>query len=515
MDEKNNSGLLLPFQNVASILGVGETEVSELVKMGMLAEVNLTGNRYIPKPSLETMINGFSNSGEVEHGHQEESALYFSHSDEGEEISVSINGKVYKGKVYPLNDGRFLVSIPKGKKPDGSRDREQVYFRDKAQADEYLVKRLVELNSPAVSSPPAFMPMGYQSAIPTYDMFLKSSNLYQITETFEEYAMRVLNMGVGKAKPRTIECYRTGLVPVIKGIGRMKFAEIDKEVLKRLFNELAARYSKSSLNKSFLGTKAVFDEVYDKELFLKNPFDTLKCPESKVEENEERKPYSEEELDKLFSCAKDYTINKMVFPMLAIYECSGMRPGELRALEWKNYNCEEGSVYIRNAIVKEYDKITDMRKRPKEYEVVGKTKTPYSVRKILLSDIAIAALDEWRAELNKMPSAMRRSKFIFPSDTGDFKSESSVRDILRRFIKKYDLKSIEFMQYRFRHTVCTRLLTNGVDMPVVKRILGDNSSKMVEEVYYHLAEEKLLNDYSAYTREQDKRYIEKYKQLYA
>ncbi len=38
---------------------------------------------------------------------------------------------------------------------------------------------------------------------------------------------------------------------------------------------------------------------------------------------------------------------------------------------------------------------------------------------------------------------------------------------------------------------------------------------MVEEVYYHLAEEKLLEYYSAYTKEQDKRYIEKYKQLYA
>ncbi len=515
MDEKNNSGLLLPFQNVASILGVGETEVSELVNTGMLKEITLCGKRYIPEPSLNSMINGFSNSGEVEHGYLPEDALYLSHSDESEEISVSINGKVYKGKVYAQNDGRYAACIPKGKKPNGGRDREQKCFSNKAEAEDYLAKRLVELNSPAVSSPPAFMPMGYQSTIPTYDMFLKSSALYQITDTFEEYAMRVLNMGVGKAKPRTIKCYRTGLVPVIKGIGKMKFAEIDKEVLKRLFNELATHYRQSTLDKSYLGTKAVFEEVYEKELFLRNPFDTLKCPESKVEKMEERQPYSEEELDKLFSCAKDYTINKMVFPMLAIYECSGMRPGELRALEWKNYNKEEGSVYIRNAIVKEYEEITDIKKRPKESEVVGKTKTPYSVRKILLSDVAIAALDEWRAELNKMPSAMRRSKFIFPSDTGTFKSESSVRDIMRRFIKKYDLNSIEFMQYRFRHTVCTRLLTNGVDKPVVKRILGDNSSRMVEEVYYHLAEEKLLEDYSAYTKEQDKRYIEKYKQLYA
>ncbi len=513
MDEKNNGGLLLPFQNVASILGVGETEVSELVNTGMLKEITLCGKRYIPEPSLNSMINGFSNSGEVEHGLYDFDAIYLSDTEESGGISVSIDGKVYKGNVYPMNDGRFLVSIPKGKKPDGSRDREQKYFRDKKQADEYLSKRLIELNSASATSAPALM--SYQNAIPSYDMFLKSSNLYQIKETFEEYAMHVLNTGVGKAKARTIECYRTGLVPVIKGIGKMKFAEIDKDVLKRLFNELATHYSQSSLNKSFLGTRTVFNEVYDKELFLKNPFDTLKCPESKVEENEERKPYSEEELEELLSCARNYTINKMVFPILTIYECSGMRPGELRALEWKNYNKEEGSVYIRKAIVKEYDEITDMKKRPKEREKVGKPKTIYSVRKIFLSEMAVAALEEWRMELNKMPTAMRKSNFIFPSDTGSFKSESSVRDIMRRFIKRYDLNSIEFMQYRFRHTVCTRLLTNGVDKPVVKRILGDNSSRMVEEVYYHLAEEKLLEDYSAYTKEQDKRYIEKYKQLYA
>ncbi len=346
-----------------------------------------------------------------------------------------------------------------------------------------------------------------------YDMFIKNSNIYKMKENFEEYAMRILNRGVGRAGKRTIECYRTGLVPVVKKIGHMRIADITKDQLIELFNDLSYDYSDSSLSKSFLGTRWIFNEAYDDEPFLKNPFDKLKCPASEKPEGEEREPYTDEELQDLFIKAKKYR-NKIVYPMLTIYECTGMRPAELRALEWKNYDRDSKTLYVRNAVITVYDKITDMRKKPKAYEKLSKPKSKYGIRPLLLSDIAVAALDEWRKELDAMPEKMKNSNFIFPSKDGGFKSETSVKTIMQRFVAKCGLEDVGFMQYRFRHTVCTRLLTAGLSVPVVQRILGDNTPNVIYNVYYHLSNKKLFEVYAEYFKNQDLRYIDIYKNNY-
>ncbi len=514
MDTNNNSEpMLLSVQEVATKLGVTKKVVNGLIDSGELVAKTSFDKTYVLSSSVAAMLgNETVNSGKIDNGLLNDTTLYLSDSDEsdaGEVVSVVVNGKVYKGKVYEQSDGRFLVSIPKGKKPDGSRDREQVFFRDKGEAEDYLAKRLVDLNGGAAETTNSYP----NSDGMLYDMFIKNSNIYKMKENFEEYAMRILNRGVGRAGKRTIECYRTGLVPVVKRIGHMRIADITKDHLIELFNDLSYDYSDSSLSKSFLGTRWIFNEAYDNEPFLKNPFDKLKCPASEKPQGEEREPYTDEELQDLFIKAKKYG-NKIVYPMLTIYECTGMRPAELRALEWKNYDRDSKTLYVRNAVITVYDKITDMRKKPKAHEQLSKPKSKYGVRPLLLSDIAVAALDEWRKELDTMPEKMKNSNFIFPSKDGGFKSETSVKTIMQRFVAKCGLEDVGFMQYRFRHTVCTRLLTAGLSVPVVQRILGDNTPNVIYNVYYHLSNKKLFEVYAEYFKNQDLRYIDIYKNNY-
>lgn len=54
-------------------------------------------------------------------------------------------------------------------------------------------------------------------------------------KTFEEYTKYILNRGVGKAGPRTIEGYRVALLVVIRKIGNLKMIDINEELLRSTF----------------------------------------------------------------------------------------------------------------------------------------------------------------------------------------------------------------------------------------------------------------------------------------
>lgn len=123
---------------------------------------------------------------------------------------------------------------------------------------------------------------------------------------------------------------------------------------------------------------------------------------------------------------------------------------------------------------------------PKSKEIIGPTKSKYGKRKLNLTDMAVNALLEWRKELDNMPCVMKESKFIFPSQNGGFRSESSMMNLIHRFEKKFNIENMDVELYRFRHTFCTNLLLSGLSIPVVQHLLGDNSPDVVLKVYVHV-----------------------------
>lgn len=471
--------VLLTIQEVAKELGITKKEVESLIEVGKLSAVITLDKKYVSAVDLADFLGDSAvDSGQHASGYPVESTLYLGYNTESEGL-----GMAYTGSISSLKDGRFMVQINLGKKPDGSRNRESKGFKDRISAEKYLSDRLAQLNG-AIQHP-----------------LYQSTNMVQTSiytdKTLEDYSMDILNRGIGKAGSRTIEGYRLSLIPVLERIGDIGITDIDDDQLIRLFNDLSYKYAKSSLKKSFITTKMIFEEAFAKEDIPTNPFKRLKCPESRKPVGFERKPYTDDEINRLLLAAKSYK-NRIIYPILAILECTGMRPGELRALEWNDFDIETKTIHIKQAIVTGFDTIDDMRKKPHSFETVGKTKSLYGVRTLRLSDLAVSALTEWRAELDNMPSAMKNSKFIFPSQAGYFKSESSIKCIMQRFIKNSGLEDMNFMLYRFRHTMCTRLVLDNQPISVIQRILGDNTQEVIMRVYTHVSEQQALSACNGY-----------------
>ncbi len=498
----NSDKILLSVQDASRFLGVPKKVIQDLIDTGLLKAVNASGKTYISRYALSEVTGekSVAHFGQLASGQTIENTIYYSQQSEFTDCEDdSMFVKRYTGSVSALKDGAYMAQIDMGRTSDGKRLRPSKRFKKREEAERYLNQRLAELNGEYIHQ---------QNPVPS-NTTLEASNALYTDMTFEEYAKMILNRGIGKAVSRTIDGYRISLVPVLESIGNIKMVDIDRDKLISTFNKLSYRYGKVSLKKAYNTTKMIMEEAYYNELIPKNPFIRLKMPASKVEIENYRLPYSDEEIALVLKKSKVYC-NKILYPMICVLECTGMRPGELRAMEWKNIDFDKKTVDIKHAVIERYDVIKDLRKKPKSYEVIGPTKSASGVRRVGLSDLTIQALLDWRKELNTMPVAMRDSIYVFPNEKGEFRSASSNKCLIQRFVKKAGIQDMHFMLYRFRHTVCTRMFLEGLSIQVVQQMLGDNTSTVVTSIYNHMTQEQALSACDEYYDRINQKNAQKY-----
>ena len=287
-----NNSLLISVPSAAKKLGVPKKAVLSMINTGVLVGIAAAGDTYITTQSIESLAgqNSTVDSGQHPSGYPEpqEVSCLLTKNDVVVEPEKAGADMVYKGSVSSLKDGRFMVQIDLGKTPDGKRKRESKSFKSQKEADAYLAKRLQELNGVQVVSTP-FVP-----AQP-----MASLALSQYTQlTFEEYAIELLNSGVGKATTRTIENYRRGSKMMLPYIGS-----------KKAFEKIRYAYAKSGVRHSFNTTKLIFQTALDNNDIPVDIMRRLRCPTSKKPVAKDKYPtFSDEDIDVLFQTSRKYSL---------------------------------------------------------------------------------------------------------------------------------------------------------------------------------------------------------------
>ena len=149
---KNYNTKLLPIQAVSKNLGIPKSGVQSLIDNGKLFAVDVDDKPYITAQSVVGLLRQKppADFGQRDNGYppQEELSSLLTKDTLVERPEKAGTAMIeYKGSVSTLKDGRFMVQIDKGKKPNGKRDRESKGFRDESKAYQYLEKRLAELNA--------------------------------------------------------------------------------------------------------------------------------------------------------------------------------------------------------------------------------------------------------------------------------------------------------------------------------------------------------------------------------
>lgn len=160
-----------------------------------------------------------------------------------------------------------------------------------------------------------------------------------------------------------------------------------------------------------------------------------------------------------------------------VYLClyTGLRIGELCALQWSDIDCENSTLRVNHTILRVKD--TNPNAEHRTRMLVNSPKTPSSARVIPLAATLNSQLKELRNKEAAFGSAYvltGSSKYIEPRN---------FYEKYKRYLHACELDSFNF--HALRHTFATRCIETGIDPKALSEILGHASVRITLDRYVH------------------------------
>ena len=140
-------------------------------------------------------------------------------------------------------------------------------------------------------------------------------------------------------------------------------------------------------------------------------------------------------------------------PMVLLSMHTGIRRGELLSLEWSDVDLDKAMLTVRGSIAK----------------------TSKS-RHIPLNPLILDVMRQWKSQT-------KGEGFVFESPEGG--RFDNIKRVWQNLLKRTEIKN--FRWHDLRHHFASKLVQKGVDLYVVKDLLGHASVVMTERHYAHLA----------------------------
>lgn len=192
--------------------------------------------------------------------------------------------------------------------------------------------------------------------------------------------------------------------------------------------------------------------------------------------------YTPEEFRKIVETVLSYPSPKNLGILIAL--CSGMRIGEICALQYSDIDLDKKVIKVSKSIERIY-LLNEGERRGETKVIIGEPKTLSSRREIpIMRDIY---------PLIKKFAAIARPEYYVCTLSEKYVEPRTFRNYYRNFIlDKVGLKEcIKF--HGLRHTFASTLIENKVDVKTVSSILGHSDVSTTLDVYVHPSEETKRN----------------------
>lgn len=294
-------------------------------------------------------------------------------------------------------------------------------------------------------------------------------------EKFEDILNEWLNYMEKQVKPSTYACYvRLAQTHICPNLGNMSVKHIDQPVITAFIKQ---KLEKGRIDKSGgLSEKTVKDImsivnsvlryseiVYDqkKPEFFKWRY-TNHRKEIEVFTNQEQK------------ILEHYLTMQPDLPKLGILIClySGLRLGEICALQWNDVDMEKKVFHIRRTV----QRISTPSQTSRTQMLIGLPKTQAAMR-----DIPIASsLEEY---LKQYRTHSAPNIYVVASKSGKFMDPRTFQKKYQKIIQNAGLDYRNF--HCLRHTFATRCIEKGIDIKSLSEILGHSNVNITLNRYVH------------------------------
>lgn len=280
-------------------------------------------------------------------------------------------------------------------------------------------------------------------------------------------------------------------------IGQYKVVQVLPSDIKKLYSGLSQKgLAKSSIKRIHNLLHPVLEMAVDDDIIRRNPAKAVW--KDYGHEPEEKKALTLAQQKQLMEFVKSDTMYKCYCPMLTIMLGTGVRCGELVGLTWDDVDMGKKKIHIRRTLVyKDYGDGLMLH--------VSTPKTKSGIRTIPMSDSVYNAFAQQK-ELNSLLGKDRNvfeveglKDFVFITRNGRPILMCSVNKILANIVKALNALGQEetfpsVSAHTMRHTFCTRMAENGMDIKVLQYLMGHANINITMQVYNHIADSSRIEN---------------------
>ena len=517
MKKENN---FLNIDEVINITGLSDVVIQDFVNCGDI-------KAYGSKKELFRLCDINNLMGEtadnerlaIANSHERRSNIPCSIDDikESEWIKMVKNGNKEHTPYFDKQKKKWCIALSLGKNEDGKRIRKIISGLSQPELwqnySDYLMKNEKEIAPISVNS--VFVENGLSNKL-NIATYTPNQDIL-----FSEQYMEFLNGLEHGITNRTFSDYIHTSKYIIDQLGHFKMYEINRKVIETFLKDLALAkypstkngihdtyYSQRTLKTTFdllhRFIKSCADESSDNPIFKKDFMANMKKPRSNALKRDEIKPYTDDEIKNILNAVK---CNKKIYCWILILATTGVRPSEALALKSSDIDYYNKTISFTKTIGKEADYEVSTLKRTSPYRAIVKdlknvnsntTNSNFQARTLTVCDEVLVAIKELIQETENNDALMANKKqlkttdFIFTGPNGDLRVYADYYRDYIRLLKKAKIPSAGTNPYRFRHTVCTKLFREGINLKVIQMHMGDNTSDMILKVYANLDRNDLL-----------------------
>ncbi len=363
-------------------------------------------------------------------------------------------------KVTKQKNGRYQRSVVVGKDENGKPVRKFFTGRTIKEVDEQVAAFKREQAESAVDEQPEAVP----------DMtFAQMGELW-----LAEYKRAVSLTG----RKRYAVVLKTHLNPTI---GNVLLRDLKPLHIKKIINGLAEKgYAEKTIMEIKQTAVQVLDAAVENDYLHRNVFAKAKVPKTG---KTTRRPIREQEKKLIL---EHYAGHRMGVPALLLLLYTGLRKGELVALEWSDIDLDAALLSVNKSAWFNNNRVA-----------VKIPKTDAGFRDIPIPALILPIVREAKEKAT--------SEFVCPAATGKRMTHTAYNAAWESYLGYLNLKAggrrgsrsrppliviEEFTAHQLRHTYSTMLYDAGVDPKSAQKFLGHADLQVTLKIYTHLSEEK-------------------------